>query len=102
MFFFFSDERICVFDDEKLTKELQNQLRMIRHDYEITEQAAQKKIADLKRHNSLNTEFEKEFESFQNSYRVVMNVMKLKPSFCERLIEELADAIKHFHQLATS
>jgi len=97
----FSADDICnKFDDDKLNQKLQADLRKIERDYKDADELAKKKIDDLKSHEALNDEFEKEYESFKNNYRVILNVMKLHPSFCERLIEELDKSIEHFHQRA--
>ncbi|KAI2797697.1 hypothetical protein BLOT_015420 [Blomia tropicalis] len=71
-------------------------------EYQKTKLLAENKIAQMKRTGGSNLEeFESEFHNFVNNYQIMLKLMEQKPSFCEKLIEELDESIKYFatHQL---
>lgn len=77
-------------------------LLMIESEYQKTKLLAENKIAQMKRTGGSNLEeFESEFHNFVNNYQIMLKLMEQKPSFCEKLIEELDESIKYFatHQL---
>ena len=72
-------------------------LETIKQKFIQTKLEAEEAISKLKKDGSpYLDEFEKELHNFDRNYQVLIEVMEEKPSFCERLINELDDSIKYF------
>lgn len=74
-------------------------MKKLEADFHSTRAHAEEYIAQLKsKGDSKLEDFEKEYNNFVKNYAALMQLIDQKPSFCERVIDELEHAIKYFNE----
>lgn len=85
-------------EDPKFKVYAHDHLKKLEADFHTTRSKGEEYIAMLKsKGDSRLEDFEKEFNNFVKNYAALMQLLDQKPSFCERVIDELEHAIKYFN-----